>query len=452
MNPNTHSMQQPRGLELLATAVDQLATEDLAQLPDAQAAQRVLVLRGLIERLEGQFLRELAGVDGRGAAGTDHGVPVESTAAWLRARTRMGYPDAHQRVRVARALHRGPLPGTAQALADGDISYLHAAALTRATQHLPAATTAAAEPVLLEAARRLDPPRLRKVVGHLCEVADPDAAEQQAQRRHDRRGLWVSPTFEGMVAVDGLLDPEAGETLLTALEPLARPSTADDDRNAAQRCADALTELARRALEAGRLPQTGGVRPQVTVTIDLAALLGRPGLPGGEGGWVGPLPAETARRLACDATVTRVLVTRHHRDDQPGHQQAAGAASDDSGAAGDLAARLRAALVLLPPALGSAPSEPLDVGRATRVVAPAQRTALTVRDGGCRFPGCDRPLAWCDAHHLRPWADGGPTDLDNLVLLCRGHHHAVHEGGWQLHRHPDGTLTATPPHRRQPAA
>jgi hypothetical protein len=106
---------------------------------------------------------------------------------------------------------------------------------------------------------------------------------------------------------------------------------------------------------------------------------------------------------------------------------------------------------LLPPALGGARSEPLAVGRATRVVAPAQHTALTVRDGGCRFPGCDRPVAWCDAHHLRHWVHGGPTDLGNLVLLCRAHHHAVHEGGWRLHRRPDGEFTATPPpHRRRP--
>jgi hypothetical protein len=107
-------------------------------------------------------------------------------------------------------------------------------------------------------------------------------------------------------------------------------------------------------------------------------------------------------------------------------------------------------MTLLPPALGGAPTQPLEVGRATRVVAPAQRTALTVRDGGCRFPGCDRPVAWCDAHHLRHWLHGGPTDLGNLVLLCRGHHHAVHEGGWRLDRHPDGTFTAIPPHRRRP--
>jgi hypothetical protein len=383
MDPNTHSTQQPGSLDRLAAVVDQLAVEDLDALPDAQAARRVLVLRGLLERLEGQWLRELAGVDGRGAAGADQGTPAESTAGWLRNRTRMGHPDAHQRVRVARALHRGPLPGTARALADGELSYLHAAALTRATQHLPAATTTAAEPVLLEAARRLDPPRLRKVVGHLADVADPQAAEQQALRRHERRWLWLSPTFAGMVAIDGLLDPEAGETLLTALEPLARPSTADDDRSATQRRADALTELARRALEGGRLPKTGGVRPQVTVTIELASLLGQPGLPGAEGGWVGPLPAETARRLACDAAVTRVLVTRHHRDHHrdghPEHHHPTGKGSGDGDPATGLAARLRAAMELLPPVLGGASTQPLEVGRVTRVVAPAQRAALTVR-------------------------------------------------------------------------
>ena len=460
MDPNTHSTQQPDGLGLLATAVDQLAAEDLDALPDSEAARRVLVLRGLIERLEGHWLRELAGVDGRGAAGAEVGVPAESTAGWLRHRTRMGHPDAHRRVRVARALRRGPLAGTAQALTDGDISYQHAVALTRATQELPSQTVAAAEPVLLEAPRRLDPPTLRKVVDHLVEVADPDTADTCAQRRHERRGLWIAPTFEGMVAVDGLLDPEAGETLLTALEPLARPTTVEDERTAAQRNADALTELARRQLEGGRLPQTGGVRPQVVVTVDLATLLGQPGLPGGEGAWVGPLPAETARRLACDGAVTRVLVTRHPHHQPTGdgdHRQTGqGGDGDPAGEIGNLdpapglAARLRAAIDLLPPALGGAPSEPLEVGRATRVVAPAQRSALGVRDGGCRFPGCDRPVAWCEAHHLRHWLHGGPTDLGNLVLLCWAHHHAVHEGGWRLDRHPDGTFTAAPPHRRRP--
>jgi hypothetical protein len=85
-------------------------------------------------------------------------------------------------------------------------------------------------------------------------------------------------------------------------------------------------------------------------------------------------------------------------------------------------------MALLPPVLGGAPTQPLEVGRASRVVQPAQRTALAVRDGGCVFPDCTRPLAWCEAHHLRHWLHGGPTDLANLALLCRTHHRAVHEG------------------------
>jgi hypothetical protein len=78
---------------------------------------------------------------------------------------------------------------------------------------------------------------------------------------------------------------------------------------------------------------------------------------------------------------------------------------------------------------------------------PANGAALAVRDGGGGFPGCARPLAWYEAHQLRHWRHGGPTDLANLALLCRAHHRAVHEGGWRLQRHPDGQLTATPPHR-----
>jgi hypothetical protein len=272
------------------------------------------------------------------------------------------------------------------------------------------------------------------VLAHVHEVAAPDGAQARVQRQHARRGLWVSATFEGMLAIDGLLDPEAGETLLTALEPLARPASAEDDRSGSQRRADALAELARRSLEGGRLPNSGGVRPQVTVTVDLAGLLAHHTI-GGEGEWAGPLPAETVRRLVCDATLTRVLVTRH-----PGYHPAQD--DSDAGDGNDLAAQLRAAVTLLPPALGGAPTQPLEVGRATRVVSPAQRTALAVRDGGCRFPGCDRPLAWCEAHHLRHWLYGGATDLENLVLLCRTHHRAVHEGHQRLH----------PPHRRRPTA
>jgi hypothetical protein len=472
MDPNIDSITgtppvvSPGGLRQLQAAVDQLATQDLHTLPDAVAAARVLELRKLVDRLEGQWLRELAGVDGRGAAGAEDDTQALSTTSWLRNQLRLGAGAARQAVGTARAVFRGPLAGTARALAAGELSAAHAAVLAAGTAELPAHTTVEAEPVLLEAARRLDPRRLRRVLAHLRAVADPDAADAEQQRRHDRRGLWLASTWEGMLAIQGLLDPEAGQTLLAALEPLARPAEAEDGRSGWQRNADALAELARRSLEAGWLPRTGGVRPQLLVTVDLATLLGHDSSLGGELGWTGSVGAEATRRLACDADLTRVLVTRGNHPDlgssgsdgatgHPDHTSWDGSADGQAGGAGGggLAARLRAARRLLPPALGGPPTQPLEVGRATRTVARAQRNALVVRDGGCAFPGCDRPQGWCETHHLRHWAHGGPTDLANLTLLCRAHHRAVHEGGWRLGRDPDGRLTATPPHhRRRPTA
>jgi Domain of unknown function (DUF222)/HNH endonuclease len=464
MDSNTHSTRPPteqptgppvshgvgpaaglsEGLAGLAAVVNGLAAEDPDGLTDAVLAEEVLELRRLVDRLEGLWLRKLTALDARGAAGADQGVQAVSTASWLRNRLRMGANAATSSIQVARAVFRGPLTGTAQALTAGEISPAHARVVAVGTHHLPHQVAVDAEPTLVAAARRLDPPRLRRVLTHLQETIDPDGADGHAERLYTQRWLRVEPTFDGMVAIDGLLDGEAGQTVMTALEPLARPASADDTRTGGQRQADALTELARRTLEGGQLPQTGGVRPQLTVMVELDSLLDRPGALGGELGWAGPLAPEACQRLACDGAMTRVLVTRHpsvHGD--PYH---------DSGGPEGLAALLQAAVRRLPPALGGAPSQPLEVGRTSRVVTPAQRSALAMRDGGCTFPDCDRPLAWCEAHHLWHWADGGPTDLDNLVLLCRAHHRAVHEEGWRLERGPEGRWTATPPHRRPRAA
>jgi Domain of unknown function (DUF222) len=423
MDSNTHSTRRPTGwpdgLAGLAAAVDDLAAQELDRLTDAALAEQVLGLRRLLDRLEGHWLQQLATVDGRGAAGAEAGAEAGSTASWLRSRLRMGAGAAAGCVRTARALFRGPLAATATALTAGELSVAHASVLASGTQELPEQVTVEAEPVLVEAAGRLDPPRLRRVLGHLQHVADPQGADDRAERRHARRGLWLAPTWEGMVAIDGLLDPEAGHTLLAALEPLTQPASADDPRSGAQRRADALTELARRSLEAGRLPRSGGVRPQLTVTVELDSLVGRPGGVGGAVGWAGPLAPETCRRLACDGALTRVLVTRHptshHPDQGPsGHHHGHGLGADtgplvqvpsepEEGVATrdlierkGLEARLRAAVTKLPPTLGGAPSQPLEVGRASRVVQAAQRSALAVRDGGCVFPGCARPLGWCE--------------------------------------------------------
>jgi Domain of unknown function (DUF222)/HNH endonuclease len=218
--------------------------------------------------------------------------------------------------------------------------------------------------------------------------------------------------------------------------------------------------LARLGLQAGLVPQAGGARPQVTVTVELASLLAQHDV-GGTGGWGGILPGETVRRLACDATVTRAIVHRHPNhggrgaavaSGHPGHTTpcsgeswpSPGDGANPAATTGNqdgLAGTLRRAVALLPAPLG-APTQLLDLGRATRLITPALRRALTVRDGGCIAAGCDRPASWTDAHHLTHWLHGGPTNLDNLVLICRIHHRAVHEGGWQLGRDPSCPATS----------
>jgi hypothetical protein len=232
---------------------------------------------------------------------------------------------------------------------------------------------------------------LRRALDHWRSTVDQRDAERAEEERFERRNLHVSPTFDGMVRIDGDLDPETGGHVMTAIRSYcdaeAKHGRGSDGRTPAQRRADAFGEICRQWLDRPDRPNVAGERPHLSVTIDLDALRrpvgGQAMLDGGPS-----VSAETARRLACDASVTRVI-TR-------------------------------------------GPSEPLDVGRRTPVVSPAMRRALIVRDGGCAFPDCDRPPAWTDAHHVRHWAQGGETTTANLVLLCRPHHRLVHHGSFRV--------------------
>jgi hypothetical protein len=157
-------------------------------------------------------------------------------------------------------------------------------------------------------------------------------------------------------------------------------------------------------------------------TLRSSVVSGNPGMaqPDGRGAFanpadlrgVGPIHPETARRIACDAVRTEVTVAA-------------------------------AAEALDWPAPRTNPV-PLSVGRATRTIPTPIRTALNLRDQGCRFPGCDRPSGWTDGHHILHWSDGGPTELENLVSLCRQHHRRVHEERWRLHI-VDGIAVVEPP-------
>lgn len=206
---------------------------------------------------------------------------------------------------------------------------------------------------------------------------------------------------DGGLELTGYLDAEGGALVRTALEPLAARRGADDDRCVERRCADALPELCAYSLDAGLVPQRGSQRSHVQVTSTLETLLGLVGAPAAEMEHAGVIAGATVHRLACDATITRIL---------------------------------------LDPV-----SAIIDVGRSERVVRGATRRALNVRDKGCRWSGCDRTASWTAAHHIVHWAHGGPSDLANLVLLCSHHHWLVHEGGWQIARVEDGSLVTMPP-------
>ena len=165
---------------------------------------------------------------------------------------------------------------------------------------------------------------------------------------------------------------------------------ADDRRTHAERQGDALVELCRQALNGGALPDVRGERPHVRVSIDLLALCAERGF--AELPFAGPITAETARRIACDAGVARILTG--------------------------------------PDGL------PMDVGREQRSSSVGIRRAIETRDVHCVFAGCTAPAAWCDVHHVVHWAFGGPTSCENGALLCERHHTAVHEGRFSIARDP----------------
>jgi hypothetical protein len=305
---------------------------------------------------------------------------------------------------MARALQS--MPETREALVAGEVS-LSAARVLVAARETDQEAFSDSEALLVEAARRHSIGDLGKAASHWRNAA---LSKRMLAGDEDplvkRRRLHLSPTMFGMVRIDGDLDPDTGETVLTAVRSFVdgevRSGSPADGRTPAQRRADALGEICRAWLDATDRPSVGGERPHVTVIVDLEALAGNPD-GRAELEHLGPISPEDARRWACDASISRVIT---------------------KGA-----------------------SEPLDVGRRTPVVSSAIRRALVVRDGGCSFPRCGRPPAWTEAHHVTHWADGGTTSVADMTLLCRPHHRLVHHeftvemiDGRPVFRRPDGSV------------
>jgi Domain of unknown function (DUF222)/HNH endonuclease len=296
-----------------------------------------------------------------------------SCAEWLAWRCALLPRAAREHVRVARRLPELPLVHAA--FAHGELSYAKVRALTRIAE-------ADSEAELLELARALTAAQLERAVSAYRRVTNAEA-----NGLHENAQLLTFWDDDGSLVIHGRLAPEEGALFLRALEQ-ARQSLWEEGRGSAEprprpTSAQALVAVADAAL-ASEPDRSSGERYQVVVHADLDALSSEsePGCALADGPALAP---ETARRLSCDASLVGI--------------------SERNG-------------------------QTVRVGRKTRTIPPALRRALSARDRGCRFPGCENRFV--DAHHIQHWARGGRTKLDNLVLLCRRHHRLVHEGGYAI--------------------
>jgi 5-methylcytosine-specific restriction endonuclease McrA len=374
--------------------------DELLELGD-----RIAELARSIQVAEAQMMRLIVEFDAR-RGWAEAG--FSSCAEWLAWRVGVRLNAARERVRTARALVELPLASAA--MAEGKLSYAKARALTRVA-------TAESEKELLALAEAGSAESLERVVRAWKAMDDAQELTVE-QMRHRNRRFSVFVDDDGSYVVNGRLDPETGAMLMRAVEAAsdllfreeqkgpkdateADCEPANTDTTPAQRRADAVGLLAERALAAGLGDDTRGTRAeryQVLLHVEPDTLMadrpsGRSELDGVR------VCRETARRLTCDAGVARVTAVT----------------SVGSGKAVTSVGRGKAVA---------------SVGRRTRTVPPALRRALLARDRGCRFPACGSRFV--DAHHIVHWADGGPTALSNLVLLCRRHHRAVHEDGMRI--------------------
>ncbi|MGW4134725.1 DUF222 domain-containing protein [Amycolatopsis japonica] len=336
----------------------------------------------------GNFLAE---IESRGAEDL---FGYGSAASWLADVARISLGDAQDMVNRALALNPAPsvggevavfAPATAAAAEDGALGEQHIdlilEILRKIPSDVPVEDRAGAEKILADLARDAGPKQIAEAGADLLAHLDPDGNEpKDPEPAPPRREVFVERRKDGFWKLSGLLDPETGARTAAALDAYAAKRPVDefgqaDHRTLPQRRGDAWAELLDLAIACPDQPGTAGYRTLVHVTVGLDAL--KTGLGTACLDFVGRITAREARLAACDC-------------------------------------------LMIPVVLGAA-GEPLDVGRMKRFVTPGQRRALNIRDGGCAFPGCHRAPKHCHAHHIRHWADGGPTDLRNLVLLCSFH-------------------------------
>lgn len=335
-----------------------------------------------------------------------------TAAAWHRTTTRGDHHTSTDAISNGGFLNEHP--AWALALSEGRITIEHVSRMRRVVGASAERTTLFAETSddFLTMATSLTPSHLAQGARALFEAMDPDAADKRARREFQRRQVKLNHTLDGWLLSGWLPDlygAELAAALNAEMERSRRASDSASEPTPARR-ADALLELARGHLSGQPASARAKARILVQIPVDRLLSPGRPpracrGSSGdlldlaacwtsGNGPGHGDLAPTTVRQLTCDTAVARLLL--------------------------------------------GPDSQPLDIGRDAYSVPAAMRAALIARDGGCRFPNCDRPPGWADAHHIQHWADGGATALHNLILLCRKHHTVIHhDHRWQIHTSPD---------------
>jgi len=425
-----------------------ISADDFSTLDDDALAAAVSTLAAHIHAATYRLLVLIAELDRREVWAAQGAL---SCAHWLSWACGIDTHTAREKVRVARAL--GELPLLSDALAKGELGYSKVRALTRIA-------TSDNEADLLNIGLHGTAQHVEKFV-RLYRRAKRAEETERADTQHEHRGLTFWHEDDGTVVLHGRFPPEMGARILGALdaamaahaeeqpaagwddegmapedvprgtsrqagysagavngsgarEPAngqqgggARASSSDVPRGTyltgpsrTVRRADALAWMAERVFEPGDAPALSPDRHEIVVHVE-ADVLSNGGAGRCEIEHRTAIAAETARRLCCDAGIVPVV-------DGPN-------------------------------------GEPMSVGRRTRSIPPAVRRALSNRDRGCRFPGCPATQR-LHGHHVRHWAEGGETSLDNLVLLCPTHHRLVHEGGFDVERLDDGAFRFVNPH------
>jgi hypothetical protein len=321
-----------------------------------------------------------------------------STAAWLRTRTEMREGDATGAIAAGAACE--VLEEFGAAWRAGKVSTVSARLVAAARVDGQDDLYRDYERFFVKHARAGDVRAVRKVC---AQYRDEARAASGIGREPDTLTISALPPNRTRIVAE--LSGADAETVVTALHAFADPPSDGDERTQTQRYAAAMVRIANVALlhapdgQQARADVSYVVHADTTGTIDRMT-----------GAFTGPIPREDIERILCDCTVSRIVMGPR--------------------------------------------SEPLDVGRAQRTPPAPMRRAVVARDDGCRYPGCNRPPGWTDAHHVQHWTEHGPTATHNLVLLCDHHHKIVHQPGWHatFDRYdvhvfrPDGTeVHVTPP-------